>query len=51
MIEFNSMYLKLESFLEDFSEIEEVNKAYEIIGLKEIFRICYENKLILYASY
>jgi hypothetical protein len=71
--ELNSMYLKLESFLEDFSEIEEVNKAYEttwnltdwidrisdfyvpspneIIGLKEIFRICYENKLILYASY
>lgn len=67
------MYLILEEKINNFYDIEEVNKAYEntynltdwidyisdkyvpspkeIIGLKELFKICYENKLQLYASY
>lgn len=71
--ELKEMYLSLEEKINNFGDIEEVNKEYdnswnikdwteyllnmyipspnEIIGLKEIFRLCYDNNLILYASY
>ena len=67
------IYMRLEEKINNFYDIEEVNKAYEntynlkdwtehiydiyipspneIIGLIEIFRICYENKLMIYPSY
>ena len=45
----NSCYC-LNSWIERLTN-EYVPSPNEIIGLKELFKICYENKLMLYASY
>ena len=70
-----TMYLSLETMLENMTYIEEIQEIYntvsmlelnewlemlsdmyipspdELIGLKELFKICYKNNLRLYACY